>query len=199
MSRILLITPRLPWPAEPSGTAQRTNLLRRCLQARGEVEIMLLWPPDYSVVRNADAAELRERFGVVAHFPWPGQRQAGIWERPAQWLGGPPGRLSQLLARQVGDFASDARASQWLRERLAEQHYDLIVSRYLRPATLAGLTNGQATGAGIPKILDIDDLPWLYLWWRTSVHPWGGWKGKLGAMAVQLHLRRLCRRAMGRF
>lgn len=146
--KILFITGGSPWPAQ-LGVNQRTNLLLRALRQCGEVETVIY--SRYATVGDGDREYLRDRYGVAAHFVqrtpgerWPWRLAESVSPRFASRLGIHVGGMG-LWYRPQADIAS------WLAERVGQEHYDLIVGRYLR------VLAGSGALAYRPVMLDLDD------------------------------------------
>lgn len=168
MFRVLFVSPFLPWPLRHGGAMQRTHLMWRALAERGEVELMLLMPPD--AVTPDDLVGLRREFNLAAHFPWPEPRPAGLaWRLAGRLplrpnLRGPTRYLLGIPSR----FAPSPAASAWLTEQTTRGRYQAIIAHRLRSALVSGVPARRRP----PMLLDIDDVESLKAWGRThAAHP----------------------------
>ena len=190
--RSLLITPFLPWPGAAHGGAQRTALLRRSLAELGPVDLMVMAPAEHAPADGEPPPDAG--YGVAARFAAPAAEPCGPW-RHLRRLGGPAGRLGELLATVEGRYLPVPEAAEWLGRQLAAGRYDLIVCRYLRPAMLAGVDRA----AGVPCVLDLDDLDWHLLASQLEASPWPGWRGRLAARLAMGRTRAAVIGRLGRF
>jgi len=168
LGRILYITPMAPWPAK-SGASQRSNLLLRALRACAETDLLVI---EQHGGLTQEAIQVLERdFRLVGHLAPKPRGLYWPW-RVVRWLA--PATVDKLafnLGRRSIAYRPDPNISGWLRTRLTQKSYDLIVVRYASTAALAGIP------ANMPAIVDIDDLdsevvraktllPGLKLWQR---------------------------------
>lgn len=194
-SRILLISPLLPWPARPNGGAQRTAMILHALRDIGEVDLMVVAPADIQTTEARDDAQWIEPFRVVAQFRAPRPTPSGPWFHVSRFIPGSSGRLARSLAMIEGNYQALPDPTTWLSHQLRNHHYNLIVCRYLRTAMLAGLGNLRS----VPRILDIDDVDWHVTESQATAGIWKGWKGRVSARIASFETRRIARRRLGDF
>lgn len=181
MPRILLISSSPPHPPTRGGN-QRTNLLYRALQRAGEAEFLLVHPPT-SPPSEDDALVLQRDYAAQRCSGYTPRGQRGAW-RVARPLAP---RVIDRLAHNLGSsgvaYAPDPGIAPWLADRQTQRPYDLIVSRYLQPAALAGAL------AYSPLIVDVDDLDTQRYVSRLGVPGQAWWK----RMVLQRHIAALNR------
>ncbi len=188
MPRILFVTQVLPWPLRRNGGAQRTAVLLSAMRRWGEVDLVAVGAVDPKETPPSPA-EL-EAAGVVATF----DRAKPVTPDNGS-VGGPIAKVRKIVDDTRRRHSANPEIVAWLRGRLAQTSYGLIVGRYLRPSLEAGLD--QLTG--IPKILDFDDVDWMTLQCQLEAEPWPGLKGRIGGRLVVRELKRICREALHRF
>ena len=180
-TRILLVSPTLPWPLHRNGGAQRTELLRRALRHWGEVDTVadvgprsfLGAEPPTPERLAAERVTLRQAPNLRPDPSWP--------MRPAVpgFLRGIP----DLLWRHRRRYTADPDAAAWLTGLVREGGYALIVARYLSGPIQVGVLEA-ARACGVPAVLDFDDIDWLALRNRMAREPWIGLRGAIGARLV---------------
>jgi glycosyltransferase involved in cell wall biosynthesis len=194
MTRILLVTSTLPWPLRRNGGGQRTALLRRALQRWGDVDVLGVGGAQ---LRDHDVTDdMLETNGVSGCFI----RTSAPPKEPAPWWAlGPLGGVHDLLETWRGRFRPEPGAVQWIQERMSDprRRYDLIVGRYLAAAMMGGVATPVA--AGVPKLLDFDDMEWQTLEAQIQHDPWPGVKGRIGAAMVLHEVERICFRSLKLF
>ena len=174
---------------------QRTYLLWHALAERGEVELMLLMPPD--AITPEDLAKLRREFNLAAHFHWPEPRPAGLAWRLAGCLPQRPklrGPIRYLLGVPA-QFAPSPEASAWLAERTARDRYQAIITYRFRPALVSGVPARRQP----PVLVDIDDVDSVKAWERTRAAHRPSIGLRLLARGESLQLRRLEKRFFPQF
>ena len=186
--RALLVTSVLPWPLQRNGGAQRTELLRRALTDLGfAVDVIGLIPTSGGAIPD-DADALRDA-GVVAAFP------VEHAEHPVRAMG-PLAKLKDyaldLPRRWTGRYDVRPPLAAFVRRRVEEHDYAVVVSRYLETAAQCDLPAAAGGGKGRPCLLDFDDVDWLALAAQLEAEPWPGVGGAIGMRAV---LRATDRRA----
>jgi hypothetical protein len=147
--RILMFSPRPPWPATRGGN-QRSNLLYRALSTLGDVDLYLV---QNEPLAAAQEEVLRLQFRMVGQRGLPPRGQRGMW---ANFSSLHP-RLINRLAHNFGDHRVHYTPVPSIRAEVEalcrDAAYDLIVGRYLMPTAAAG---GLAMSA--PAIVDVDDV-----------------------------------------
>lgn len=145
--RTLYISHNPPVPMH-NGGAQRTNLIYRALKSFSEVDLVIV---STDPVTNRE--ELQRDYGLIADFVW---RRPGH-TAPFRWfLKFKPElvhKAAQTLMPRSLDYLADPAVASEVRRFIAERNYDVVVGRYLRPTLKSG-----AVGAGVPLVLDVDDL-----------------------------------------
>lgn len=130
--RVLMVCWKSPFPTD-SGSKQRTALWLRALTARGEVHL--------AVLDDAPAGRQDSVPGVRIHW---------LGRSPEKWARFP--RLRQLV-EIFFPYKELARQGEGLRMLNAEWRYEAVVFRYL--SSYAAV---QSACAGIPTVVDVDDL-----------------------------------------
>lgn len=142
--RFLLIAPEIPWPQLRHGAAQRTELLQRALSEIGTVDRVILPLGDNEL--SAD-----ENNNVIASYDeYP--------TKPINIKPGPFFRLRTHLSSKYKFYAKHPEAAQQIKSLLKSGQYDLVATRYLRTAALAGI---QDHDSNVPWVIDMDDVDWL--------------------------------------
>lgn len=149
--RILLLTSKPPLPGRLTGGGQRTDLLMRALERCGDLGVVLAGPEHLCSAQDLDT--LRSRWRLLGFHPWRTDLWAGPWRPLAARLGGPAGRMAAALAFQSGSYGLDPPFARWLDTITDLRRYDVVVVRYLAPFLRSGLL-----AAGVPVVLDVDDL-----------------------------------------
>ncbi|MCX5662928.1 MAG: glycosyltransferase [Planctomycetota bacterium] len=189
MTRILYVTDNPPWPTDYGG-AQRSTNIQRALRACGDVEMLLLVPPDRITPEVEDV--LRRDWDLAAkiapirrsmHWPWRAIRPL----HP---------RVVATLAHHLGHqglyYQPDPNVSSWVRRRALEKPYDLIVGRFLRITAQAGSFDIA------PVILDADDLDTVVYRSRRAagargpIHDWALGRQLTQIEAIEARLLRQC-------
>lgn len=146
--RFLLVTWSLPFPPT-SGDQQRTFFLHRALQACGDVDVLLL---------RRDTPELRtllEPHVNLADVVAPSPRGArGLWRFARPFRPALIDRAAALIGGSETEYTSDPRIAPALHRVLEARKYDLIVTRYIRPAAQSGALQQSR----VPVTIDVDDV-----------------------------------------
>jgi polysaccharide biosynthesis protein PslH len=181
--KLLLLTSALPWPLEMHGGAQRTALLLEALRTVAEVDMAFVSWSEESVERARLARENGEQIVGTFHVPDSGGTPAGLLAK-LPLLGKPFRTVHSHLDR----YHVDGRFSNWLKGAVRDGGYDGVVSRYLWPGAVGGLMGL----AGIPRLLDWDDLDHLKLRSQIEADPWKGIRGSIAKALVLSKLKNFC-------
>ncbi len=137
----------LPYPPM-AGSSQRSANLIDALAQVGDVSLFVIGPPHrkpflesvgYQVAATAEpAAQSRSIIGraLMRLFP---DRGENIW---------------RALAGVKVDFTPDPGLSETLAQVIAQNHFDLIVGRYMIPSVQAGILDLEYP----PVVIDVDDV-----------------------------------------
>ncbi len=147
--RILYLTTGSVYPTKIGG-AQRSNLLWKSLTLIGNVDLVLV--SDEKDLPSDVRPILEKKYGLKLWQSLGRRGLIGPWRflRPL-W----PGRVDQIshhLGSKFDDYGPDPILAPPIQSLIQENHYDLIVGRYLHPACRAGLFGHH------PLIIDVDDL-----------------------------------------
>jgi glycosyltransferase involved in cell wall biosynthesis len=155
MLRILCISHALPYPLTVGGH-QRTALILQTLSKFGQVDLILI--ARYGLLPEAVYEEGRRDHGLLeAVVP----RTAGSYA-PWKFVRAVSPKTVDRIAAAFGDqaiqYQPDPFVQRAVEKTLGQRKYDLIVSRHLYPAAMAGLLRGPAK---IPVIVDADDVDYI--------------------------------------
>ena len=194
--RILLLTSVLPWPLRRNGGSQRTALVRDALARHGVVDTLAIG----GAMLVEPAADLDEKLAA--------QNVVGCFVRDdkptyrAPWYApGPLANVGATVAKYEHVYTAFAPAHQRFMQLVAQNKYDVIVSRYLQPAIQCGAVTPGGTRAfqHIPLVLDFDDIDWLTLGADIRSRPWRGVTGPLAARRVLKRVTDIGTRALQAF
>ncbi len=148
--RILLISDCSPFPPT-GGDRQRTDLIYRALSQLAETDLFLY--RDAARLAPEAPQRLQADYRLVGQMTPVARGERGPWSalRPIA------PKLIDRLAHNFGSLrvalAPVASAKAALADILKRSRYDLIVSRYLKPAA------AMSPWSFLPTIVDIDDFP----------------------------------------
>jgi hypothetical protein len=127
------------------GGRQRTNLLYQALSRLGDVSTVVINKTEHPIT-SEQREQLKQDYGLLDVLKY---RKAG---QQAPWsLAGKFGdQLAHLLAGWQVDYAPDPDVRDHIASLLPD--FDLVVSRYLWAAAIAGVVDGP-----LPLIVDVDD------------------------------------------
>jgi glycosyltransferase involved in cell wall biosynthesis len=150
MSRILLLTPIAPYPAD-SGAAQRSFLLYQSLSRQAPVDLVLVGDDTLAPqVRQV----LESQFNLVGQIE---QDSGGMpprrWNYKIPLIGTPLRRGTRVVFGSKLTLFRSARMAKALADVLARRDYMAVATRYLWPATQTDAF------AHLPVFIDVDDLP----------------------------------------
>jgi polysaccharide biosynthesis protein PslH len=180
MLRILCISHALPYPLSVGGH-QRTALILQSLARFGQPDLILV--ARYGLLPESVYEEGRRDHRLIEAVP---PRTPGSY---------PPWKFLRPLATKKIDRIAAAFGNQAIRYRpdpfvrasvektLAQTKYDLIISRHLYPAAMAGLLDGSSK---IPVIIDADDVDYIVA--NENSHPS---VPRLKRIAFALHRRQV--------
>ncbi len=147
--KILLISPRPPWPAKRGGN-QRTALLYDALAEIGDVDLMLL--SSDSALTDEQKNRLVNDYNMVARFDLPGRGEKGLWKYISKFSPAVANRLAHQLGNHKLHYSHGGDSSIWFKKQTADKKYDLVVCRYLMQPARTGALDFT------PVIVDVDDL-----------------------------------------
>jgi len=186
MPRILMVTSSMPWPPHGGGN-QRTNLLYRALQARGEVDVVVI--SRYATFSDADKAAVQRDFNVKGIFELRLPEYRLPWKLARALSPSLPHRLTHTLGGWGRDFAPDREVMRWIENQLMARPYDLVVGRYLWALSRSGMTGR------LPTLLDVDDFETDVAETNLGARKLSSLKARWGARRVE-QVRRAERRVL---
>ncbi len=128
---------------------------------------------------------------IIASFPRPYSSHSNSGVIPRVPLFAKP---MQMVKDIQGNLRPDREISTWLQGH-GGASFDLIVSRFLRPAMLAN----AGSAPGIPVILDWDDVDYLKLGSQFAANPWPGFRGRMTMLLALSWMTRVCNTHLRRF
>lgn len=155
MLRILCISHALPYPLTVGGH-QRTALILQSLSKFGETDLILL--ARYGLLPESVYEEGRRDHRLIeavtplsagSHAPWKFLRP--ISPKMVD-------RVAAAFGSQAIQYQPDPIVRAAVEKILSQTKYDLIVSRHLYPAAMAGLLGASPK---IPVIIDADDVDYI--------------------------------------
>jgi glycosyltransferase involved in cell wall biosynthesis len=148
--RILLVSPRPPFPPECGGN-QRTFFLWKALSEIAPVDVILC--DELTFDNSVTAAYMPAPMNFLGRFPWQSKAHAlrGFFKKSTP-LSLTVERMLRVALPRHWDYEIDRRLHRNLSEILGRHQYFLAVGRYLKPIVKAGLVGRM------PCLLDIDDV-----------------------------------------
>lgn len=145
--KILFITKNTPYPPM-AGSSQRTANLIDALAQVGDVSLFVIGPP-------ASKPFLESAGYRVAATAEPTAQSRSSIGRALRWLLPKSGtNMWRALAGVKVDFTPDPSLNETLAQVLTQEHFDLIVGRYLIPSVQSGILDLEYP----PVIIDVDDV-----------------------------------------
>jgi hypothetical protein len=163
MRRILCISHVLPFPPNIGGN-QRTALLVRALSKYAPVDMIFVgkWGP----LPRELADEARREHGLIDEVTLHRRGTLPPWNLVRPLSAKIVDRLASAFGTQAVWYRPDERLTGSVQKALAGQKYDLIISRHLYPAAMAGILHQPP---GIPVIVDVDDVDHVVA--AENLHP----------------------------
>ena len=122
--RILLVTSAMPWPTHGGGN-QRSNLLYRSLQQRGDVDTVMI--SRYGKISSDKWEGVLEKYGGQYLYEERLTEHRAPWVWAAKLHPSLPHRLTHGLYGWGVDFVPDKEVAAKLRALVERENYDLIV------------------------------------------------------------------------
>jgi glycosyltransferase involved in cell wall biosynthesis len=148
--RILLVSPRPPFPPECGGN-QRTYFLWKALSEIASVDVILC--EELTFDNSVTVTYMPAPINFLGSFPWQSKAHAlRRFFKKSMPLGLAVERMLRVALPRHWDYEVDRRLNRNLSEILSRNQYFLAVGRYLKPIVKTGLVGRM------PCLLDIDDV-----------------------------------------
>jgi glycosyltransferase involved in cell wall biosynthesis len=162
MLRILCIAHNLPHDPTTGG-GQRTALLMRALSHFGKTDLINV--ARYSPVHPAVMEDCRKKYNLLAAVQPLPRGHYKPWKFVRRLKPSLVDRMARVAGTQTIMYRVDPNVRNVVRKAMAENHYDVIVGRFLYPTAMAGLLEDPVD---VPILIDLDDVDHIVV--REATH-----------------------------